>query len=116
ASQPPPALGAAITSPASGATVSGAVPVNMSATNTQGTPTQFVLKLDNTTTLSTQSIASGSTASYSWDTAAVATGTHTLNLTVTDGAGRTAAASVTVTVDNAPPPPPLTAAITSPAN
>jgi hypothetical protein len=90
----------------------------MSATNAQGSPTQFVLKLDNAITLSSQSV-SGSTATYAWNSGGVANGSHTLGLTVTDGAARTATASVTVTVsnatggtDSAPP----TVAITSPPN
>src|SRR5262249_61943753 len=85
-------LGAAITSPANGATVSGVVSVGMSATNAQGSPTSFVLKLDNTTTISSQSV-SGATATASWNTTGVPNGSHTLNLMVTDGAGRTAAAA-----------------------
>jgi hypothetical protein len=111
-------LGASITSPASGSSVSGTVAVNMSASNIQGSPTQFVLKLDNSTTLSTQSVPSGSTASFQWNTAGVSNGAHTLNLTVTDGAGRTASSAVSVTVANgtggAPGAP--TVSITTPFN
>jgi hypothetical protein len=114
-------LGAAITAPASGATVSGTAAVNMSATNVQGSPTSFVLRLDNSTTISSQSV-SGATATASWNTTGVANGNHTLDLTVTDGAGRSATASIPVTVNNttggggggdATPP---TVAITSPAS
>jgi hypothetical protein len=93
------ALAANITSPANGATVSGTVTVSMSATNVQGSPASFVLKLDNTTTISSQSVA-GSTATASWNTTTAANGTHTLNLTVTDGAGRTASKAINVTVSN----------------
>ena len=85
----------------------------MTAGNAQGSPTQFVLKLDNAATLSTQSVSSGSSATYAWNTGGVASGAHTLNLSVTDGAGRTATASVSVTVA---PPPALTGSITSPAS
>src|SRR5205085_1306558 len=97
-------------------TVSGTVTVSMSASNAQGSPTQFLLKQDNATTLSSQSVA-GNTATASWNTTGVPAGSHTLNLTVTDGAGRTAMAAVTVTVSNggADPTPP-TATITSPAS
>src|SRR5205823_9012572 len=113
---PPPALAASITSPATGMTVSGTVTVSMSASNAQGSPTQFLLKQDNATTLSSQSVA-GNTATASWNTTGVPAGSHTLNLTVADGAGRTAMAAVTVTVSNggADPTPP-TATITSPAS
>jgi hypothetical protein len=113
-----PPLGASITSPANGATVTGIVTVNMAASNIQSTPTQFLLKLDNTTTLSTQSVPSGTSASYAWNSATAANGLHTLNLTVTDGAGRTATASINVTVSNgggADTTPP-TVSITAPAS
>src|SRR5205814_6646114 len=63
----------------------------------QGSPTQFLLKQDNATTIASQSVA-GSTATASWNTTGVPAGSHTLNLTVTDAAGRTATAAVTVTV------------------
>src|SRR5205823_430813 len=99
---PPPALARKSVGQGSGAAVSGTVTVNMAAGNAQGSPTQFVLQLDSAATLSTQSVSSGSTASYAWNTSGVASGAHTLNLSVTDGAGRTATASVSVTV--APPP------------
>jgi hypothetical protein len=111
---PPPPLGAAITSPANGATVSGTVTINMSASNVQGAPTTFVLQTGSTT-ISNQSV-SGSTATASWNTSGLAAGNYPLNLTVTN-AGRTATASITVTVSSSPPPsPPLGAAITSPAS
>ena len=100
---PPPAppLGAHITSPLNGASVSGTVDVAMAADNAQGSPTQFVLKLDNATTLSSQSV-SGAAANHLWDTATTTPGPHTLDLTVTDAAGRTATASVSVTVQSSP--------------
>src|SRR5439155_11530256 len=85
-----PPLTASITSPVNGATVSGTATVSMAAGNAQGSPTQFVLKLDNATTLSSQSVSSGSTATYAWNTSSVTGGAHILSLTVTDGAGRTA--------------------------
>ncbi|HYE90108.1 MAG TPA: Ig-like domain-containing protein, partial [Terriglobales bacterium] len=119
ASCPSAPLTASITAPANGATVSGTVTVTMSAGNIQGTPTQFVLKLDDGATLSSQSVPSGSTATYAWNSTTTTNGSHTLNLTVTDGAGRTATSVITVTVSNAappPPPPPLGAAITAPAS
>jgi hypothetical protein len=109
------ALGASITSPVSGSTVSGTVTVNMAASNAQGSPTQFLLKLDNATTLSNQSVT-GSTATYAWNTSGLS-GTHTLNLTVTDSAARTATAMVTVTVGSGgPDTTPPTVTLTAPAN
>jgi hypothetical protein len=118
-SPPPPAMTASITSPANGATVSGGSSgVSMAVSNAQA-PTQFVLKLDNTTTLYNQSV-SGTTASTTWNTTTVADGTHTLNLTATDAGGKAASASITVTVSNGgggggggTPP---TVTITKPAN
>jgi hypothetical protein len=100
-----PPLGAAITSPANGATVSGTITINMSASNVQGSPTTFVLQTGGTT-ISNQSVT-GSTATATWNTTTVANGSYPLNLTVTN-AGRTASASITVTVSNSstPPPPP----------
>jgi hypothetical protein len=92
----PPPLGAAITSPASGSTVSGTVSVSMTASNAQATPT-FTLKVDNGATI--PSTASGSTATAGWNTTGVANGTHTLNLTVSDGT-RTSTATISVTVNN----------------
>ena len=111
-------LTAAITNPFNGSTISNTVPVNMAATNAQGTPTQFVLTLDNTTTLSSQSVSSGSTATYAWVTNRVLDGVHTLTLAVTDGAGRTATATLSVTVanNNGGDLTPPTVAITSPSS
>jgi hypothetical protein len=106
-------LTASITSPPSGATVSGTVTITMSAGNAQGAPTQFVLTLDNAATLASQSV-SGSTATYAWNTAGVASGAHTLNLTVTDGTGQSATAAISVTVSAGDTTPPAVT-ITSPA-
>src|SRR5688572_23962720 len=115
-----PPLGAAITSPANGATVSGTVTVSMSASNVEGSPTTFLLQSGGTT-ISSQSVT-GSTATASWNTTTVANGSHPLSLTVTN-AGRTATASISVTVSNSttsPPPPggdaPPTVTITNPPN
>jgi hypothetical protein len=95
-----PPLTASITSPATGATVSGDVTVAMAAAGASGTPV-FTLKVDNGNVLFSGSNGGTSTASTPWSTAAYANGTHTLNLTVSDGAGRTATSAVTVTVSNA---------------
>src|SRR5207302_4231107 len=111
-----PLLTASITSPVNGATVSGTVTVSMAAGNAQGSPTQFVLKLDNATTLSSQSVSSGSSATYAWNTTGVAAGGHTLNLTITDGTGHTATTSVSITVSSGGGGPGPTVSITTPAN
>src|SRR5207237_2564051 len=114
-----PAVSASFGSPADGATVSGTVEVTMNAGNTQGSPTQFLLRQDASTTLSSQSV-SGSTATYMWNTASVPPGGHTLDLTVTDPAGRTGTASIHVSVSGGgggfPDTTPPTAVITAPGN
>jgi len=119
---PPAGVTAHFSSPVNGASLSGPIEIAMAAGNTQGTPTRFVLKLDNATVLSDQSV-SGAAASFVWNTAMTADGPHTLNLTVTDGSGRTATAAVSVTVANGGTPPPTggdttkpTVSITSPQN
>jgi len=90
-------LGAAFTSPAAGATVSGTVPVGMSASG--GTaPYTFTLKIDGRVVLNQSGPAT--TASYSWDTTVDPDGSHTLDLAVSDGAGAGATARRTVTVSN----------------
>jgi hypothetical protein len=95
-----PALQAAITSPQHGGIVGGTVRVNMAATNIQGYPTYFLLYLDGETLLSEQSITSGSTASFDWNTTTTSDGPHGLYLLVIDGAGRSADAAISVTVQN----------------
>src|SRR5436305_12803084 len=90
---------ASITSPPNGATVSGtSSAVSLAVSNAQA-PTQFVLKLDNTTTLYNQGVT-GTTASTTWNTTSTPNGPHTLNLTATDAAGKAATASVSITVSN----------------
>src|SRR5437867_3616128 len=93
--QPPPGLTAAFTSPASGATVSGAVNVGMSASG--GTPNYtFVLKIDGAIVLNQS--GPGMAAAFSWTTTTGSpNGPHTLTLTVNDGAGASATATRTVT-------------------
>jgi hypothetical protein len=102
---PLPALGAAFTSPAEGATVSGIATIGMAASGASGSTT-FRLTVDGTSVF--EQAGAGSTATFAWNTGGVASGAHTLRLTVTDGAGRTALATRTVTVANgtSPPPPP----------
>jgi hypothetical protein len=92
-----PALGASFSSPAEGATVNGAVPISVAATNAIGTPISFLVAIDGHEAFT----SSGTTtsATFSWNTA-FADGAHTLTVTVRDGAGRTATAMRSVTVAN----------------
>jgi hypothetical protein len=89
-----------ITSPASGATVSGTTPVTASASDNVGVAgVQFFV----------DGIATGAedtTSPYSaaWDTTTATTGSHTLTAVARDAAGNTAtSAPVTVTVSTPPP-------------
>ncbi len=94
-----------ITSPASGATVSGTVTVSASASDNVGVVgVQFLLDGANLGPEDT-------TAPYtvSWNTTTAANGTHTLSARARDAAGNTAtSAPVSVSVSNSPPPPPPT--------
>ncbi|HMC71683.1 MAG TPA: Ig-like domain-containing protein, partial [Mycobacteriales bacterium] len=112
----PPPLSAAITSPASGSTVNGSVPVTMTVGNPSGS-WQYVLKQDNATTIASGNVAQGTnTATVSWNTMGVSKGSHTLNLSVTDGMARTATAAVTVAVSNQTGGTQPTVTITSPSS
>ena len=117
--QPPPPTttppNVAITSPVSGATVSGVITVSATVTaDTSITSVQF--QLDGTP------LGAPLTAppyQISWDSGSVANGSHTLTAVATDSAGKSAtSAPVTVTVSNSPPPcsSPPSVAITAPAN
>jgi hypothetical protein len=96
-----PPLTASVTSPAAGATVSGVITV--SAAGSGGTPPySYGLNVDGAR------VASGPSASFTWNSAGVANGGHTLSVTVTDSAGGSVTPAVGITVSNgaAPPPPP----------
>ncbi|HXU11693.1 MAG TPA: Ig-like domain-containing protein, partial [Candidatus Binatia bacterium] len=104
-----------ITSPASGATVSGTTTVSASASDDVGVSgVQFfvdgsVVGSEDTT----------SPYSVAWNTTAVSNGSHSLTARARDSAGnQTTSAAVTVTVSNAPPADttPPTVSITSPAS
>jgi hypothetical protein len=90
-----------ITSPASGATVSGTINVTANASSDRGVAgVQFFVD--------GAFIADKTTAPYSvpWDTTTVSNGSHTLTAVARDAAGnKTTSSPVTVTVANAPPPP-----------
>src|SRR6266516_2696921 len=106
-----------MTSPASGSTVSGPVPVSASVTIVGGltvSSVQFQLDGGNLGAPDTSA-----PYSVSWNTTTTANGSHTITAIARDAAGnRTTSAPVTVTVSNAPPPDttPPTVSITSPSN
>ncbi len=91
-----------ITSPSSGATVSGTITVTANASDNVGVAgVQF--KLDGANLG-----AEDTTAPYSipWDTTTASNGSHTLTAIARDTSGNQATSNpVTVTVSNAPPPP-----------
>ena len=92
-----------VTSPASGATVSGTITVSASASDNVGVVgVQFQLDGANAGSEDTS-------APYSvpWDTTSASNGSHTITAVARDAAGnRTTSSPVTVTVSNAPLPPP----------
>lgn len=94
-----------ITSPQSGDTVTGTVPVNASVSIVGLLFVRGVqFKLDGAN-LGTEDTAAP--YSISWDTRTASNGSHTLTAVASDSLGvHYASAPVTVTVSNAPPPPP----------
>ncbi|MBI2205681.1 MAG: Ig-like domain-containing protein [Candidatus Rokubacteria bacterium] len=108
---PPPASPTvSFTSPANGATVSGATTVTLAASGGSGSGYGYKLAVDGT------SVYSGTSPSFSWNTTTAANGTKTLTATVTDSAGGTGTASVAVTVSNTvtAPPASFTVSFTNP--
>src|SRR5258705_11035934 len=103
-----------MTSPRSGSTVSGTVPVSASV-SIVGTLTvaSVQFKLDGANLGAADTSAP---YSISWNTAGASNGSHTLSAVARDGLlGLTfSSAPVTVTVNNAPPPPPPPPADTTP--
>jgi hypothetical protein len=105
----------AVTSPAAGASLSGSVAINASATDNVGVAAvQFFVD--------GAMVGAGDDTSapysVSWDTTAVANGSHRLTARARDAVGNIAtSAAVTVTVANGPPPDttPPTVSISSPA-
>jgi hypothetical protein len=104
----------AISSPASGATVSGTVPVKATASDNVGvTGVEFFVD--------GAPLGTDSTSPYevAWDTTTASNGSHTLTARARDAAGNTSTSTpVTVTVSNGAPPDttPPTVAISSPAS
>ncbi len=100
-----------IASPAAGGTISGTVPVQVTASDNVGVAS-VILKLDGTSLGSDTS----SPYTFSWNTSTVPNGTHTLTATAADAAGNTASNSISATVSNttadATPP---TVGVSSPA-
>ena len=88
-----------ITSPGSGATVSGAINVAVSASDNVGVTT-VSLSIDAGSAVSTSTV---SPFTNSWNSASVANGTHTLKVTATDAAGNKATSSIQVNVSNVAP-------------
>jgi len=85
--------------PAAGATVGGTQSVGMATTAGWGTTKTWRLYADGVVIM-TQTVKTGSTLWYSWNTRGLTNGSHTLTVTVTDAAGKVAVANRTVTVRN----------------
>ncbi|MGO9065484.1 MAG: Ig-like domain-containing protein [Myxococcaceae bacterium] len=86
-----------ISTPTPGATLSGAVTVQVAAVPGANVAlSRITIGIDNNAPLS-----SGSVTSVQWDTRATANGSHTINATVKDSDGATGSASINVTVSNA---------------
>jgi thermitase len=104
-----------IATPLPGASVSGTVSVDGTASDTVGV-TKIELDVDGAAVAT----ATSSPFSFSWNSAGQTDGSHTLALKAFDAANNVGSAAVTVSVDNPLPPPPDTTppvvAITSPAN
>jgi C1A family cysteine protease len=104
-----------ITSPSSGATVSGTVPVSASASDNVG-----VAKAEFYMDSSLQTTDTSSPYSFNWDTTKVTNGSHTLSAKAYDAAGNVGtSASITVNVSNTAPMPDAiapTVTISSPAD
>ena len=80
-----------ITSPSSGATVSGTTSISFSASDANGISSR-VIKIDGVT--------KSTSSSYSWDTTAYSNGQHTIVCEATDPSGNTGSDTHTVTVSN----------------
>ncbi len=104
-----------ITSPSTGATVSGLVPLSANASDAGSGIARVVFKVDGTT------IATDTASPYAsaWDSTLASAGAHTIQAIATDGSGNSTTSSIQVSIA-APPPPadttPPTVSITSPAN
>src|SRR6267142_1189860 len=110
-----------MSSPASGSTVSGTVPVSASVSIVGAlTVSSVQFQLDGA---NLGAPATSAPYSISWDTTGAANGSHSLSAVARDGllGLQFSSASISVTVNNAPPPPPAdttppTVSITFPGN
>ena len=116
---PPPAdttpPSVSITSPTSGATVTGATALAATASDAGSGVARIEFRVDGVLVGSD----ANSPYSSSWDASSVASGAHTIRATAIDVAGNSTSASISVNVPAPPPPVDTTAptvAITSPAN
>ena len=100
-----------ITSPASGATVSGTITIT---TNVSANTTRVQFSVDGA---SAGAAVTSAPFSFSLNTATLSNGSHSLTASASTAGGQTAtSAPVSITVNNASPPAPPTVSITSPAS
>jgi hypothetical protein len=90
---------ASITYPSTGATVGGTQSVGMSTTLAWSVPKTFKLAVDGSL-IYINSVSTGTTQWFDWDTTGTPNGTHTLQLTVSDSSGNSASGTLSVTVSN----------------
>ncbi len=105
-----------LSAPTSGATVTGTVSVQGTATDSAGV-TKIQLYVDGAAVAT----ATSSPFSFSWNSTAASNGTHTLTIKAYDPANNVGSASASVTVNNPVPPPtldttPPVVVITQPGN
>jgi len=88
--------------PSDGATVSGTVTVQISASDSEDSDGSLTVEytVDGGSSRSTTYNSTSGDYEDSWDTTTVSDGDHTLEATATDSAGNTSSASITVTTDN----------------
>jgi hypothetical protein len=94
-----------------GGIAAGTVTLSISATDNSGTVSRVEVYKDGALVGSN----TGSSYSYSWDTAQDASGAHTINAKAYDPSNNTGSASAAFSVDNTPDTTPPTIKITSPA-
>ncbi|NWF96175.1 MAG: S8 family serine peptidase [Candidatus Thorarchaeota archaeon] len=93
-----------IVAPSQGATVSGTVRIQVSASDDHGV-TLVEVRIDGGSWIDITANIDGAYYYYDWDTTAMADGGHTIEARAHDTVAQTASASVSVTVENAPAPP-----------